>query len=558
MMEEFRNIWCRRSAVMLVWAWCAGLGMAQAASAGVDVSTEMTQPSTASGVEIVDGEVRLSLEDAIAIALERNLSLMVQRQNRAEASFRVFEAVGIYDPNATASLSFVDETSPSASNLDGADVTTFESQAANLGLSKLVSSGGVFSADWSNNRQESNSTFATLNPSYRVDFDLSFRQPLLANRGRLVTERGITVARHNLDASREDFEAQIAAVIGFVETEYWNTVEAREQLAVAVESLALAEELHEQNRIRVEVGTLAPLELVQSESGVATRQEEIIRSKALLGDAEDRLRQILNLDQGALWSTPLRLTSEADLTEVSVDLDEAIETALVERPILRAQRLRNQIQEIDVEVAKNLELPSLDLFLRYGFNGVGGDIEERDFFTGELISQSPGGYSDALEQVTDTEFDGWVVQLDLAYPIRNRAAKARTAIAEVALDRVSTQLADVELEVITEVRRTHRFLDAALQAVESARVSRVLAEKTLDAEQKRYDNGLSTSYQLLEIQEDLTAARSREVSSASSYRRAVIAFYSAMGRLLEQSGVSISEPEDSSGNDASETTDESG
>jgi len=521
-----------------------------AAQAGSGLSYEAPQLGAGPDVEVKDGEIVLGLEDAIAIALQRNLSLIIERQNQTESSFRVFEAEGIYDLNTTGSLTVVDEASPSASNLDGADVTTFENLAVVLGLEKLVPSGGVFSLNWDNDRQETNSTFATLNPAFRVDLDFSFRQPLLRNRGRLVTDRGITVARRSLDASRDDFENQIVSVIRLVETEYWNVVEAREQLRVARESLALAEQLHEQNRIRVDVGTLAPLELVQSESGVATRQEEIIRAEALLGDGEDRLRQILNLDQGDLWSMPMQLTSDADLTEISLDLEGAIETALRSRPELRAQRSRNEIQDLDLLVAKNQQQPQLDLFLRYGYNGVGGDIEERDFFTGELIRQLPGGYSDALEQVTDTSFEGWVVQLDFAYPIRNRAAKARTAIAEVAVDRAELALQDLELSVITEVRRTHRFLAAAKQAVESARVSRVLSEKTLDAEQKRYDNGLSTSFRLLEIQEDLTAARSREVSSATSYRRAVIDFYAAMGQLLTESGVELREPETAQAHDS--------
>ena len=520
-------------------------GFLAVAAVHADTGLSYDVPELAAGpnVEVTNGEIVLGLEDAIAIALQRNLALIIERQNHTESSFRIFEAEGIYDFNTTANLTVIDEASPSASNLDGADVTTFENLAVVLGLEKLVSSGGVFSINWDNDRQETNSTFATLNPAFRVDLDFSFRQPLLRNRGRLVTERGITVARRSLDASRDDFENQVVGVIRSTEAEYWNVVEAREQLRVARESLELAEQLHEQNRIRVEVGTLAPLELVQSESGVATRKEEIIRAEALLGDAQDRLRQMLNLDQGELWSMPMKLVSEADLEEISVELEKAIATALQFRPELRAQRALNEIQDLDLLVAENQQKPQLDLFLRYGYNGVGGDIEERDFFTGELIRQLPGGYSDALEQVTDTSFDGWVVQLDFAYPIRNRAAKARTAIAEVAVERADLTLRDLELNVITEVRRTHRFLAAAKQAVESARVSRVLAEKTLDAEQKRYDNGLSTSFRLLEIQEDLTSARSREVSSATGYRRAVIDFHAAMGQLLDEAGVEVREPE---------------
>ena len=508
-----------------------------------DISYELPELAELPEVPIEDGAIVLDLKAAIEIALERNLALIVERQNRAVASYRVFEALGIYDMNGTVSLSAFDEEAPTASNLDGADVSTQESVAVNLGLSRLLSSGGGFSIDWNNRRFESNSTFATLNPSFTADFDLGFRQPLLRNRGRDVTEQFLTIARTNLDISREVFEQQIIAVISAVENSYMDVIDAREQLQVARESLALAEELHEQNRIRVDVGTLAPLELVQSEAGVATRKEEIIRAEAALGDAEDVLKQLLNLDHPDLWEAPLNLTTEIQVEAIEVDLDEAIATALDRRPAIRSKKLSNEIAALNLSVARNQQLPQLDFSVRYGFNGVGGDVTERDFFTGEILSQAPGSYDDALQQVLDTEFAGWAVGLDLAYPIGNRAAKARRAIAEVEVDQSEMELRDLELAIRTEVRRTYRFLSAARQAVESAEVSQELAEKTLDAEQKRYDNGLSTSFQLLEIQEDLTAARSRLVASKTAYRKSMIAFYTAIGRLLEISGVRLAEEE---------------
>ncbi|MCZ6508049.1 MAG: TolC family protein, partial [Acidobacteria bacterium] len=275
------------------------------ASAAAEVSTEIPELSSEIGVTVVDGTLALSFEQAIEIALQRNLELIVQRYNDVESRLDLDQSFGIYDLVATAELSGFDETSPSASNLDGADVNTSEGQTWNFGLSQLVKTGGTVSLDFNNRRVETNSFFSTLNPSFRTDFDLSFRQPLLRDMGQQFTERTIQIARTNREISRETFSLQVSTVIQQVVDAYWNLVGTRNLLLVSERSLDLAQQLHEQNKIRVEVGTLAPLELVQSEAGIATRDEEIIRARASVADAQDTLRQLLNLDRGTLCDVEL-------------------------------------------------------------------------------------------------------------------------------------------------------------------------------------------------------------------------------------------------------------
>ncbi len=516
----------------------AVLGGGTATAQGVTVQTEIFEPAPAD-LRIQDGQLMLSLEDASAIALQRNLSLHVERFSFAESRFGIDRSLGIYDFNARAELSGFDETSPSVTILGGADVQINEGTGWNLGVDRLLSTGGTVSVDWNNQRSETNSSFASLNPSYRIDFDVGFLQPLLRDLGRQATERGIRIARTNLDISRETFEAQVVSVLQQVQDAYWNLVEALEQLKVAEESLELARQLHEQNRIRVDVGTLAPLELVQSEAGVATREEEIIRARALVGDAEDVLRQLLHLE--SMWDTTIRPVTDPEIPRVEIDLDQSIATALRERPEVIGKKLAIQIQDIDAQYFRNQKQPRLDLSVRYGFNGIGGDIRQVDFLTQEIIFEAPGDYGDAFDQITGGDFEGWGVSLNFAYPIQNRFAKAQSAIADVSLERGQAELKELELQVITGVRRLSRLVETAAKVIDSARASRILAERNLDAEQKRYQNGMSTSYQVLEIQEDLTAARSREVSAVTGYRKALALFHQATGRLTEESGVEIAE-----------------
>lgn len=509
------------------------------AAAQIEISTAIPDLSRGASVALADGKLELSLEDAIEVALERNLGLIVSRFNDADAELDLEQTFGLYDLTATAELAATGEASPSVSVLGGADVSTTDTETWNFGLNQLIMTGGSLSFAFNNNSSDSNSEFATVNPAYRSDLDFSLTQPLLRNFGKRLTERNIEIARTNLEISRETFTQQVTDSIQQVVNAYWNLVGTRAQLMVAERSLELAQQLHDQNKIRVEVGTLAPLELVQSEAGIATREEEIIRARAAAADAEDVVRQLLNLDRDAFWDAEIVTMSKAETERRSVVLDDAIEMALEKRPEVISKRLSFDNLTLDSEYFRNQKLPQLDLTARYGFNGLGGPVTQRDFITREILFEAPGGYSDALDQLVNGEFEGWRVALDLTYPIQNRSAEAQFAKAEVGVERATAELKDLELQIITEVRKAVRGLETAGQQIDSARVSRRLQQRTLEAEQKRYDNGMSTSYRVLEIQRDLVDAANREVTAVTTYRTALAEFLRSTGSLNEESGVTI-------------------
>jgi outer membrane protein TolC len=533
------------AAVLLV----AGLFLLGPATAQEVVRSQPGALAPAPEFEVREGQLQLSLEDAIIAALRRNLGLQVQRIRREQAFETIQAARGIFDFNLGFDTGVFEETSPAASALEGADIRQSEGQNFDLRLDQLIGTGGTLSFDFNNLRTETNSIFSSINPSYNVGTDLLFRQPLLAGFGSTVTKRNIYIARNVSLISQEALEQTVITTIESVEAAYWDLVEGQEQLRVSLESLELAKELHEMNRIQVEVGTLAPLELVQSEVGVATREEEVLRAETLAEDAADRLRQVLNLELEALWTTPILPTTDPETERITIDVDRAIDIALAERSELREQGLVIANLEIDRQVSRNLVKPRLDLDLRYGFNGLGGDVNiggggPFDPRPPEIV---PGGYSDAFEQIIDAEFEGWAAGLLFAYPIQNRAARAQLTIAELAVEEGQTVLDDLQLGILTEVRRSARAVEAAAEAIDLARKSTDLAERNLDAEQKRYENGLSTSFNVLEIQEDLTQARSREVTSIAAYRRALVLYYRSIGSLLDENGVVL---EDSTAQEA--------
>jgi outer membrane protein len=529
-----------RSKVLQVFG-LALLALSGALRAQIQVDTTVNPAPEAPPVEVRDGAVTLSLQEAVEIALRQNIGLLIQRYTRSEARLAVDQTLGIYDTLANATGVASDVASPTVSTIAGSQTNR---QVFNFGFDQVIPTGGRFSLGWDNSRSEEVNNPTTLfNPRYNSSLSFTFRQPLLRDFGRLPTERQILLARSRNLGSRDELERQVNLVTQQVINTYWDLVEAREQLLVAQQSLDLAKELHERNRIQVEVGTLAPLELVQSEAAIATREEDIIRSQGSVGDAEDALRRLLNLPQGALWQAEIKPSTAPEAEKVTIDLDQAIQTALVERPEIRAQQQLIEQARLDWSYSSNQLRPALDLTLDYGLSGVGGTLIERDRATGEILRTFPGGFSDAFSQVGGFDFSGWTATLVFGFPLQNRTARAQLASDRLEHERTQAQLQDVQQAIITEVRQTARRVDTSLKSIDAARASVRFQERSLEAERKRYENGMSSSFEITRIQDDLTQARSREVSAVVAYRRAVADFQRATGQLLDNQGIALDDPE---------------
>ncbi len=485
----------------------------------------------------VEGKVELTLEDAVALTLERNLSLVVERYRRSQAVQGIEEALGIFDLDLASTFQLSEDNRPITSVLEDAEGSiTSENAVLNFDFTQLAPHGGTAVLAFDNSRFASSNRNVQPNPQFNINLDLSFTQPLLRGFGREVTRNGIMVARNTSAISRETFKSQVEAVVQQVSDRYWLLVEAREQLEVAEESLALAEELHKMNKIQVEVGTMAPLETVRSEAGVATRQEAIIRRTADVEDSADILRRLLNLDRARYWEAEIVPVTDAITEYVEIDFDQAYATALAKRPDVERQRLGNHNRELQALYSRNQKKPRLDVTAAYGLNGVDGDLDFTDPTTG-MQFVADAGYSDAFQQITDAESDGWFLQAVFAYPLQNRAARSRSIKADLEVKQGEAELLDLEQQVLLDVRALARATRTAEQQIEAAKVSTKLERKNVDAERKRYENGLSTSFEVLQIQEDLTEALSREVSAITNYRRALNAFYFATGEILEKVGV---------------------
>lgn len=489
------------------------------------VSTDPAQPASAPEVTVQDNAIQLSIDQAIEIAMRHNLGLVAERYARTQQRLGITQGLAIYDLLAQAQAGAVQQESPV---FDITQASEFTQRNAGFSFRQLLPTGGELEVGMDGVRTESNAGSRQAGLNYGTGLDFSFTQPLLRNFGRLATERDIIIARTNSRVGGEDFERQVTLTVQQVVNAYWNLVGAREQLGVARQSLDLARELHERNRVQVEVGTLAPLELVQSEAAIATNEEDIIRTTSNQGDAEDELRRLLNLPAGPLWATPINPTTDPDIQDrLNPNLDESILTAYAERPELRILEMQLAQSRFDANFFRGQLKPDLGLRIDYSFDGIDlGDV---------------GG---AYSSLFGLDFPFWSVGLQFTYPIQNRAARTASARANLDVERIRTQFDDQRAIVATEVRRAVRAVQTAAQQIEAARASRQFQEKNLEAQQKRYENGMSTSFEITQVQEDLALARSREVTARINYRTALTEYYRATGRLLEQEGVAIDDPDD--------------
>ncbi len=287
------------------------------------------------GVRLGAPEMRLSLQDAITTALAHNINLEVSRLSLASAQQGLLGSTGIFDPLVKSALGATYYEAQSTNQLVGANVALQRGREFNLSLGGLIATGGSYSVGWTNSRSKTNSSFYFLNPSYSSGLTFSLTQPLLRGFGTDVTRAGIEVARRSRDISGVQFEEIVINTAQAVETAYWNLVYAIDNLKSKQHSLMLAQDLLDQTRTRVRIGTSAPIDIVQSEAAVAARELDIIVAENAVGNAGDALKGLLGFENPDDWTSTIIPTDALEGTTAHVDLDKSITEAIARRPELR-------------------------------------------------------------------------------------------------------------------------------------------------------------------------------------------------------------------------------
>jgi outer membrane protein len=525
-----RNEWLRAWAAATFLLMAGGALYAQTGSV-ISARPGERPPEPLPAAE-ADG-IHLTLNQTIGLALANNQDLNVT-VNAAQASqFNLFQNLGIYDPLLQAFGSRTHNDQPTASQLAGAPVLKTDLSDGGGQVSELTPWGGTFTLGFAGNRTKTNSQFYDVNPSFTAGLQLAVNQPLLRNFGKLPTNWLIDTARNTRDATYQTFVRSVQDTVNSVEQAYWDLVYAYENLKVKQEAKRLAVEQNRITKIKIDVGSLAPIDIVQTEADIATADQDIINAEGAIGLAQDQLKRLLNFDPNAWGTTPIIPTDPVRVEQQPFDLEQGMKTALERRPEIIAQGYNVASDVLRYEYYKNQTLPSLNLQAMYGNNGLDGLTTLPD---GTVID---GGWGGAVNQVFDRLYKNWKVGLVFSYPILNRAARGARGVAQYNLETAKAQLTVLQQDIIVSVRNAHRAIETAQKQITAAAKGRELAERNLDAARKKFENGMTTSFEVSQITNALSDARSRELNALVIYRKAVAAYHDAIADILDWKGVRI-------------------
>jgi len=486
----------------------------------------------------------LTLEDCIVKAMENNLKVAVEVYNPEMADVSVTQAKGLFMPRFDVGYSNRQNENPSYWWIQGAG--TVESKYSNysIALVQQIPTGGNFSLSMASYKSETNEGFQLINPRYGSTLQFDFTQPLLKNFGYKISRKEIIVAQNNLDISRNQFKLILQDTIYKVQEAYWNLVYVTEDYKVKQQALQLAKDLLAKNKKEVEVGKLAPIEILNAESVVAQREADILQAEALIKGSEDILKNILNLPEEEISLKKIVPLDEPLFAKKEISLDDALKQAIINRPDLKMNQTNVESKNLNLSVAKNQMLPGLDLNFSYWSPGISGDriIYEGDNpFYGVVLGKEKGTASDSVRDAFKLLYNNWTLGVTLSVPLSNVLTRAEYVRARMGLEQSLLELKNSEKQILLEVRDAVRQIDTNAKRVEAYRLARELAEKRMIAEEKKLNVGLTTNYFVLEYQEKLANARSMELKALVDYSLALAKLEQALGTSLDTRNIKISQ-----------------
>jgi outer membrane protein TolC len=480
----------------------------------------------------------MTLDQAIALALENNLGLKVEKLNPQIEDTFVVEETGRFEPLFQTNLSNENSDIPTGSRLAGEGTLRNKNLNYNLRLDQLLPTSTSYNVVFNNTRFETNQLFTSFNPRYDSSLFANVRQPILRNFGREITLTPVNIAKSNRLASDARLQTRALDIELAVTQAYLDYAFSNAELQVFQQSLAYARDLYENNKKQVEVGTMAPLEVVVAEAEVATREQAIIAGETAIENNQDRLRTLIFGGKVADWERTILLPGKPpEFKDVNITEEEAIQKALSNNPDIEALEMDLKSRNLSTKLARNATKPLLDVTGGFGWTGLGGPriLFNDDIFNPTPIGVESGSYGDALS--TMFENPTWTVGIIMELPIGNKQAEAGYVRADITESQTKLILEDTKVQLIQNVRTALRNIKASLKLIESSRASVVLQEKKLDAERKKLNVGLSTNNVVLDFQEDLARARSAELLAIIGYLKNVAQLDRFMGERIKFEGV---------------------
>ncbi len=471
--------------------------------------------------------VRLTVDEAVRRAIEHNPELAIVRLGMDVETARVAQARGAFTPMFSSVFGRSSAVTPPSSSLTGDRGVGVDDLFSSSGVRQRFPWGaGTWSVSWDAARTTTDNPISSFDPSLQSNFEVAFSQPLFKDFRIDAARHQHTVAKRNEESSKLRFNESIAQLTAAVKQSYWTLKAAIANVGVQQRSLDLAKELARENRIRVDAGQIPSLDLVQAEAEVAERRENLIQASAAAEDAEDRLRKlIMDPADASFWRVRLDPVEQPSRRGPLPDVDAAVAAALQGRyDLARAgQDLENA--RADVEFLGNQKLPDVRLETSYRGSGLGGTRFLRGGgFPGTIVGTRRTSFGDALGQVFSPDYPSWSVGVTVNYPIGRTYETASLTRAQLERRQAAHRIGSLRLETAETVRRAARQIRSAADRMDAARVGADLAEERAEAEQRRYEVGLSTTFLVTQAQRDLMQAHVKLLQSSLDYESSLVNF----------------------------------
>ena len=567
-----------------------------------------------------NGKLMLSLNDAIALALENNLDLAIARYNlniadtdilrtKAGSAVRgvatglvqgtpgggvagfgtgaqgagaggttggaggagtgaaglVTSTLGVgspidnYDPFISGTLSGEHAVFPLSSTfVTGVNRLEQNTTTGNFTYSQGWATGTAMQLGFNNNRQSSNNLRNILNPTINSNFRFTLRQHILQGFGLGPNYRFIRIAKNNRRISDAAFNQQINTTVSQIQNIYWDLVNAYEDVKVKERSLALANRTLSDNRKQVQIGTLAPIEIVRAESEAAARQQDLIISQTNLQLQQSLMKNAITrtLPRGSpLESAEVIPTDTMQLPtdEPAPSVEELLQQAMSKRPELEQSNIDLENRKITDKSARNALLPTVDLFAFYGASGLAGDPNRLSLCGNpgvppppncvDPLTTLPTGLNNAFARLFDSSGPDKGVGVNVTLPLRNRSAQADAVRSQLEFRQAELRLQQLRNQIGIEVRNAQFAWQQNRARVEAAQKGRQFAQQSLDAEQKKYALGASTNFLVLQAQRDLTQAESNLVAAMAAYEKSRVELDRVTGNTLAHNNIQFGEAE---------------
>lgn len=500
----------------------------------------MPEPS----LSIQNNRVAMPLKSVLLLGLKNNLNIQFASYNPGISETNIQLEKGKFDTLFSTQYQKTRSVTQSGGVLGSSSSPVVKQEKHNWEgkLQKKFVTGTQAELKTTNEEYLTDTSFQGLKPQFKNELVMSLTQPLLRDFGISINETFINIANLNYETSEYVFRDQVQNVLYQIEAFYWDLYFRNQDLIAKDESLKQAEELQREFKIRIDAGSLAPIEIHQANANVAQRKQEVIVAQSAVKAAEDYLKAALNLyDKREYWNVAITPADLPNIINIKPSEDECIKTAFDNRPDIKQAALGIKSSELQLNYTKNQTRPRLDLFGSMGTSGIAGTPSSTQgafgpFYQGEK-SPYKGQWDKARDYMLSGDYYNYVLGVKFEFPLENNIAKSQYQKARIQADQAVTNVKSVENTAINEVREALRRLDTSYKVIDSATANLTFTKEKLWAEQKKYEVGMSTARNVFDFQRDVAQAQSTLALAKSEHSKSIVNLQRVTGVLIEQKGL---------------------